>query len=339
MVRAHMVPRVRVWLGLALAGLAGCVEPFDGSNLQIDFGAGVQVAAAPGQTPQPDQPPADTHFVLYAADLVTAEDGTITQAYQFAVTEFQIRPVIDSTSPCFIELEETRFPGLHVTQVLAKIQEVTGVTDPFAPGLPPADVTDVLNAIRRMDFLPRLESSLKTVTAYQPFHYPATAAAGQCPPASADALPHPGCRDDASNAQRLRRCRALWADHPDRYEGSDKVFTLPLNGHYLGMVEGTNPINQGFVGGSSMFVDENLVDHDAYLINWQYDDLDGNGTPDFPPTLPVAERSATGYPYLLGRPVSITRGVTTVPMHHPTNSSINAELAIIPNLGRDDVHF
>lgn len=334
-----MVPSVRICLGLALAGAAGCVQPFDGSNLQIDFGAGVQPAASAGQTPRPDQPPADTHFVLYAADLVLDDTGAITESFQFALTEFQIRPVIDRTSPCFIELEETRFPGLHVTQVLAKVQEVTGVTDPFAPGLPSADVTDVLNAGRRMDNLPLLESALKTVTSHQPFHYPATAPPASCPPASSEALPDPGCTDDLSNAQRLRLCRALWADHPDRYEGSDKVFTLPLNGHYLGMVEGTNPINQGFVGGSSIFVDENLVGHEAYLINWQYDDLDGDGSPDFPASLPAAERSSTGYTYLVGRPQSITRGVVTVPMHHPTNPSINAELAIIPNLGHDDVHF
>lgn len=339
-------------LTLGLLGLAGgCVQPFDGSNLQIDFAQGIQTATQPGRMPALDQPPQDTHYALYAADLiyrtdaggqVVVDDGgrpVIDQTYLFAVTEFEIQPLIDRKSPCLIDLEETRFPGLHVSQALTKIQEVTGVTDPFVVGLPEGDVTDVLNAIRRVDNLEKLESGLKAVTSHDPFRYPATAPAGQCPPASADALPDPACRDDASNAQRLKRCRAIWTAHPDYYEGSDKVFTLPLNGRYLGMVQGMNPLNSGAVGGSSMFVDENLIEHDVYLLNWQYDDLDGNGRPDFPASIPVGERSASGYPYLSGRPVSITRGVITVPMRHQTNSALRAELAIIPNLGHDDVHF
>ncbi len=350
--RAHPVPcAVHRSLTLALLGLAGgCVQPFDGSNLQIDFAEGIQTATLPGRVPEPDQPPPNTHYVLYAADLVYRTDAgqvvvdadgrpVVDQTYLFEVTEFAIQPIIDRTSPCLIDLEETRYPGLHVSQIRAKVEEVTGVTDPFAPGVPSADVTDVLNAIRRVDNLEKLEGGLKAVTSHQAFRYPTTAPVGQCPPTAADAMPDPGCRDDASNAQRLRRCRALWAANPDFYEGSDKVFTLPLNGKYLGMVQGRNPLNEGAVGGSSMFVDENLIDHDVYLLNWQYDDLDGNGRPDFPDSIPVGERSASGYPYLQGRPVEITRGVITVPMRHLTNSALRAELAIIPNLGHDDVHF
>lgn len=337
-------------VGLAIAA-GGCVKAFDGSNLQIDFAQGVMAAARPGRTPQVDQPPADTHMELYAADLTYVTDGQgqvqlddrghpiIRQSYLFKLTEFEIRPAIDRSSPCLIELEDTQFPGLHVTQIRAKVEEFTGVSDPFAPGVPADKATDVLNARRRVDNLEKFETILKTVTSHEAFRYPATAPAGQCPPAAADALPDPACIDGASNAQRLRGCRALWADHPDFYEGSDKVFTLPLNGSYFGMVEGMNPINQGFVGGSSMFVDENLVGHDAYILNWQYDDFNGDGTPDFPASVPAAERSTTGYLYMSGLPVEIARGVITVPLRHPTNSAINADLAILPGLGHDDVHF
>ena len=338
--------------GVTAAG--GCVEAFDGSNLQIDFAMGTLAAARPGRPLQPDQPPADTHLELYAADLVyqTNPDGTVVvdergrplveQSFLFKVTEFEIRPAIDTSSPCLIELGDTQYPGLHVTQIASKVEEILepfGTDDPFAPGLPADVVTDVLNARRRFGNLEKIETILKAVTSHEAFRYPATAPAGQCPPSSPDALPDRACKDDASNAQRLRVCQALWAAHPEFYEGSDKVFTLPLNGRYLGMVEGMNPINMGFVGGSSMFVDENLIDHEAYILNWQYDDFDGDGTPDFPPALPAAERLDLGYLYMSGAPVDVSRGVTTVPLRHPTNANINADLAILPNLGHDDVHF
>lgn len=350
--RAHPVA-TSATLGLVALALTGggCVEAFDGSNLQIDFAMGVLAAARPGRTPQADQPPADTHMELYAADLVYRRNGAGTlvlgddgqpildQTYVFKVTEFEIRPAIDRSSPCLIELEDTQFPGLHVTQIRAKVEEFTGVPDPFAPGVPADKATDVLDARRRVANLEKFETILKTVTSHEAFRYPATAPAGQCPPTAADALPDPACTDSASNAQRLARCRVLWAAHPDFYEGSDKVFTLPLNGRYLGMVEGMNPVNQGFVGGSSMFVDENLVGHDAYFIDWQYDDFNGDGTPDFPASLPAADRRTTGYLYMSGLPVEIARGVITVPLRHPTNGAINADLAILPGLGHDDVHF
>lgn len=344
------VGRALIAVGATVAA-GGCVQAFDGSNVQIDFSTGVQTATRVGATPQPDQPPPDTHYELYAADLVYQLDPegnvvrddrghpVVAQSYMFQVAKFAITPVINRASPCLIELEGTRYPGLHVTQIRTEVEEDTGVTDPFAPGVPANDVTDVLNARRRVANLERLEVALKVVASHQAFHYPATAPVGQCPPTSADALPDPGCRDAVSNAQRLRRCENLWAAHPDFYEGSDKVFTLPLNGHYLGMVAGTNPLNDASVGGSSLFVDANLVDHDQYYINWQYDDLDGNGSPDFPAALPAAQRSPVGYLYMAGTPVDITRGVITVPLRHPSNTAIGADLAILPNLGHDDVHF
>jgi hypothetical protein len=341
-------------LGASLAA-GGCVAPFDGSNIQIDFAAAVQTATRDGQVPQPLQPPAHTHYELYAADQVFRldpegnpvldEDGhpILEQTYLFAITSFEIRPVIDRGSPCFIELEDTRFPGLHVTQFEARVKEVIeaeyGTDDPFAPLLPSEASTDLLGAIRRNGNLALLEGALKAVTSHDPFRYPPAAAAGQCPPSSADAIPDPGCRDDDSNAQRLRVCRGWWADNPDYYEGSDKVFTLPLNGRFLGMVQGENPINGGRVGGSSMFVPVNLVGRDAYVLNWQYDDANGDGAPDFPPDLEPREESPVGYLYMAGTPREISRDVTTVPLRHPLAPSIKADLAIVPNLGHDDVHF
>ena len=87
---------------LAVPAAGGCVEPFDGSNIQIDFASGVQTATRRGHTPLPDQPPQDTHFELYAADVsyrldgqgqVVVDDGgrpIIDHSYMFKVTEFEM---------------------------------------------------------------------------------------------------------------------------------------------------------------------------------------------------------------------------------------------------------
>ncbi len=337
---------------LASVGAVACVEAFDGSNVQIDLAQGVQTNTPPGETPAPDQPPVNTHFALYAVKNVYKLDASgmptldanglplIDHNYQFLVKEFVIRPVIDLASPCFIDLEDTRFPGIHVTQYAAAVRAATGITDPFAPNQNAGDVTDVLTADRRIELLPRIASSLKAVTSFANYRYPAigTACAGA---AGADPrlIPPTTCTDAASNAQRLALCRAAWKANPDWYEGSDKVFTLPLNGQFYGMVAGTNPVNQGFVNGASFNVDPNLVDIDAYLMNWQYDDLDHDGKPDFPATLPMDQRSDTGWVYMRGVPESVARGVITVPLRHLINPRLRGTLAIFPNLGHDDVHF
>ena len=357
----RIVRRVRADVAvslLAALGAAACIDAYDGSNVQLDLARGVQVNPRGAEVPEPDQPPANTHYVLYAADAVYRlnADGTpildasgqplIDRTYLFNVKEFTIRPAIDTASPCLIDLEDTPFPGIHVTQFAQAVRASTGIADPFNANCGANDtecknkVTDVLNADRRMNNLALFQGALKAVTSFANFRYPAigTACVGM---AGADPLliPPITCTDLASNAQRLSLCRALWAANPGWYEGSDKVFTLPLSGEFYGMVDGLNPANGGFVGGSSFFVDDNLVDLDAYLVNWQYDDLDHDGQPDYPASLPADQRSPTGFTYMQGEPRSVARGVVTVPLAHPTNPRITARLAIFPNLGHDDVHF
>lgn len=357
--RAHPIA-VAATLGVVVAALAagGCVEAFNGSNVQIDFGTGVQTSARSFATRQIDQPPPNTHYELYAADVTyqLAADGQpavddqgepiVLSSIVFKVTEFEISPAIDRSSPCLIDLEDAAHPGLHVTEFANAVKVDTGISDPFVAGQDPDQVTDVLNAMRRVDNLEMIERELRAVTSYNPGRYPV---AEHCPPEDANDLPAPSCNSDTANAQRLRLCRKFWTEHPGFYEGSDKVFTLPLNGRYLGMVSGMNPLNGGSVGGSSMFVDENLIHHDAYILNWQYDDHDATPGPDFhvpdpdPNSpdhgLPVVA-APSGYLYMSGTPRSITRGVTTVPLRHPLHPSlINADLAILTNLGHDDVHF
>lgn len=349
MLRARADVAVVVLLGMSTAA---CVEPFAGSNVQMDFAMGIQTNTRPGGTPLPDQPPANTHYELYAADIVYQLDDEgnplrdqagqpiVDRTYLFKVKEFAIRSAIDTTSPCFIDIEGTRFPGLHVTQYAAAVRAATGITDPYAAGLDRNDVIDVLTADRRNDNLSSIEATLKAVTSHANFRYPATSSA--CAGASGDdprLIPPPSCTDEASNARRLELCKALWSQNPSAYEGSDKVFTLPLSGQFFGMVEGMNPVNNGFVGGSSFFVEHNLVTAEAFLLNWQYDDLNNDGEPDFPPSLPAAERSTTGYPYLYGEPERRVRGVLSVPMRHATNPRLTANVSIFYDLAEDDVHF
>ncbi len=354
----------RHWPGLVMAVscLPGCfIEPNSGSNLEFDFAEAMQTAADRGTTPQPEQPPADTFFTLYATDFeYYDEDGNgrpdldmngeplVRQAFVFEVQRFEVRKLIDRASPCFIDVEGSRFPGIHVTQVAAKIRVELGVTNPFDPLVPYNDAVDVLTADRRMELLPRLENELKAVASTdatvepgrEDFLYPATAPVGptgcaETNPGLTD-LPHPTCFDDASNALRLRLCRQLWViAGEDFYEGSDKVYTLPLNGNFYGMVEGMNPVNDGFVGGAGIYVDENLVGHDAYTVNWQYKDLNGDGQPD----APAGMESEIGQPYLFGRSEHITRGVVNATLRNLNSRTIRGELAVFPNLGDDDVHF
>jgi hypothetical protein len=251
---------IRSFFALGL-GLGACVEPFAGSSVQLDFSSDTQSIARAGQTPAPLQPPPDTYFALYATDNVT-DDAGATNAYVFAIQNFEIKPVIDQASPCFIDLEGTRFPGLHVTQIANKVSEATGIPDPFSPptGATDGDITDVLTARKRVSNLGDLQGVVKAVVTTSNFKYGPVAADCVEDNAAVDKTQFPParCTGDASNALRLELCTAAWKANPAFYEGSDKVFTLPLSGTYYGTVEGTNPINNGFVGGSSFFVDESL---------------------------------------------------------------------------------
>jgi len=336
--------------GLVIASLGGCVDSFTGSNVQFDFSTATPLPG--GTDPDGSTPPENTYFAFYAFDheYATDEDGTILRDFDgdpiilttaaFDVQRFELRPAIDRDSPCFIELEDATYPGLHVTQIVTKVKDETGINDPTDPGngASEGDISDVLNAQRRFDLLQRYEEGLKAMVSFSTFRYPAAAAGCGV---SGDEIPAPTCIEEADNAQRLRACRALWADNPDYYEGSDKVFTLPLNGTLFGMVEGTNPSNGlSPVGGATMFVDEDLVSADAFSINWQYKDLDGDGQPDYPTDfMTTHQASETGYTWLSGLPEERARGVTNVHLENPLDTTIFADVAIFADLKHDDVQF
>jgi hypothetical protein len=325
-----------------IIGSSACVDAFSGSDVQIDFAQGFPHAVLPGETRAPEQPAANTYYILWASTQSVDSTGTPQATYLFDVVHFEIKRLIDLSSPCFIELESSRFPGLHVTQYANKLSQQTGITDPINPpaGASPGDITDVLDAQIRMSHLLPLQNQVEIMTDVSNARYGAveTTCVEDNPGADPAKFPPSKCIGETSNKNRLAMCRAFWSAHPEYYEGNDKTFTAPLNGKVHGMVEGLNPIDSGFLGGTELFVDS-VLEAQGYLVTWQYKDLDGDGMPDFPNPAPPPDEQQIGHRLLEGTPVHKARGVTNVSLFDRNNLSISAEMAIFPNLADDGTHF
>jgi hypothetical protein len=164
---------------------------------------------------------------------------------------------------------------------------------------------------------------------------------GECPPSDPQAIPAIGCTDTVSNAQRLAVCKAYWKRYPNFWEGNDRIYTLPLNGVWRGAVKGINPKNGGFVGGANFFVPLALDnDFDALIVNWQYEDRNGDGEPDYPMGTADDQKSNIGFHYMSGTPVTgEARGVVNISMRNRTFNLIRADVAIFPDLNEDNVTF
>ncbi len=353
---------------LAVAG--GCVDPFGGSSMNVTFNSGVHVPADVGDTPTGGQPPANTFYTFYAVQALDDDDGI--RSYTFEVQRFQVLPLIDADSPCFMELDDgsSPYPGIHVTQVLARLQNDTGIGDPLNPpsDAPENDIIDVVSARERMSVLPQLQADVKAVVGFSdnlaPGVHPLYQVATDCDDARAnpDTIPPPQCgadpADDDLNAQRLRVCRDYFeadkarCDQQNRdnyagycegfYIGSDKVFTLPINGRWHGSVTGNNPKNNGFLSGAQWFAPVPLDPYsfDALTVRWQYKDLDEDGEPDYPAGTAEEDKSEIGFHYMEGTPIyEVTRGVIDVPMVNRTFSSVSGEVSIFPSLDEDNVNF
>jgi len=297
--------------------LIGCVDGFRGSNIEIDLAPFTPVQASPGQTPGPGQLPSNFHFKLFAIQELEDRDAL------FEIQRFEVHRIVDLASPCFIDVgENVPFPGLHVSQFLAKMEEKTGITDIANP--PPSaseqDKIDVATATQRKTNVEALagDAGIKVVTSASENEYPAVDA--DCNGAG---LPPPDCLDDASNARRLAACQAVWADDPALFEGTDRVLTAPLNGTTFGFVTGVNPISPVAVGGAQFFVPQALEKIDEYALF-----VAGDGGDVAPGTLLVS-----------GRPSAPTRGVRHVHMVSISDPNQTADLAVFADLGEDDVHF
>lgn len=306
------------WLMFAVL-LAGCVEGFKGSNVQIDLSPSTPSQAPASRGPQGRELASNVHFRLYAIT-----EGADSESL-FELHRFEIHKLVDPTSPCFIDVGDPSvpFPGLHVSQFARKMSERTGITDVTNPPAGSTMEAQVLQgtAVQRMRNVDALagEAGLKAVTSASPKLYPT-------PDASCDGagIPPPSCIDDASNARRLEKCQAEWKADPDLFEGTDRVLTSPLNGTTFGFVIGMNPVTPVPVGGAQLVVPAALFGVPEYAIFFQQDDATDLGTL-----------------FLTGRPTAgATRGVTHVHMESPfLPNLITAELAIFANLDEDDVHF
>jgi len=294
---------------LLFVAAASCVEPFRGSKIELYLRPGVQV---PGDTdPGFGKPPSYTHYELYVV-----KDNAI-----FQLAKFDIRPAMSTRERCFIEDETTRFPGLHSTKIADKLLEAAmadgTVTD--------KEAGEIASARARVGAMSALETSLKVLTYHEDGLTNAAAAA-----LAAD-VPDPSQTGDAANADRLAKCQAIFAKHPGYYVGTDKVLTIPINGTYLGIVEGRDPRNNSFLGGASLDVPEALPEFNFMRINWQFNDPGDPRRPN--------PASPTGYHYMSGAPFVRTRGVINVSMRHQDFAAIAGDAAIYTNLDDDSVHF
>lgn len=295
---------------------AGCVDGFRGSNIQIDLSSATPAQASQYSARQDDQLPANVHFTLYGIQTGTDRERL------FALENFEIHPIVDVSSPCFIDVgKHVRFPGLHVSQYLKMVSEDVGIPDYRNP---PATATeqqkiDSATAAQRMNNIALLgaDTGIKAVTSASVRQYPAVDA--DC---NGSGLPPPTCTDAAANARRLAKCQEAWDSDPSLWEGTDRVLVAPLAGTTYGLVDGSNPINLAPIGGAQFFVDEAVGTMDAFALYYQDDDKDGPGTL-----------------LLYGTPTQPTRGVSKVKMTSATNPLLTATLAIFADLGEDDVHF
>jgi hypothetical protein len=302
-----------------LALFAGCVDGFQGSNIEFDFSADMPVLASVGATPGVGELPNATHFTLYAYQ--TSPD--MTTGSLFAITTFEIHRIVDLTSPCYIDVGNVAHPGLHVSQFAAVIGQDEGIPDITNP--PPGATAAQIQAVATAD---QREADIQLLVGPNGIRAVTSASAGNYPAVATDCtdttgIPPPTCTDEDSNQRRLAACQAYWKSDPNYYEGTDLVLTSPLNGIDHGMVDGENPINLSPVGGAGFYVDTNLVGFDGYAV---YAQADSQTTPG-------------GDLLLFGTPTMVTRGVTHVDMASPATGLITAELAIFSNLGEDNVQF
>lgn len=335
-----------------LCGLVGsaCVDEFKGANIQVDFGPAVPAQARQGATPIAGfQLPAPTHFRFYGIRETRDNSGAVLSSEYTELQRFEIHRIVERFSPCFLEPDEARYPGLHAAAYESRIRADTGITDVDAPptGATEEQLIDVATAMQRSRNITALtrepgippmqmEPALlifggpKAVTSASPANYPTvgTVCADTNPNLDRSLIPPDTCTDDESNKIRRDVCNTFWANNPDFYEGTDRVLTEPLAGTYFGIVTGVSPINGAVLGGTQFFVEDPVIDYDKFAVHVLPDS---------------ASDTDMGTMLIEGRPASSTRGVIRgnllPPVLNRQTENLVTPFAIFPDLGGDDVHF
>ncbi len=299
----------------ALAG--GCVEPFDGSKVEIVMSNTTHI---PGDSPGGGgRPPSDAHYEAY----ILKDNQT------FKLFEFDVVFVIDPSDRCFIEDEESIYPGLHATQFPVRLED-----DITANGHTPTEdeAGDIYLAQKRVytDFQLLTDDAVGVKSLVS--HEPGLTLAGRQMLYDVAQVPDPSETGDDANADRLAACNQVFAEHPLLYVGNDKVFALPLNGDYYGNTKGRDPRNSAPTGGAKFDVSLVLDDFDAMRINWNFND-------PADPRAAAYGGSAIGYHYLAGTPILRTRGVVNVILTNNFFGTLRGDVAIFTDLAEDDVMF
>jgi hypothetical protein len=325
--------------------LFGCVEPYDGSWVEFSLGAGTHIPADVGNVGN-GQPPGDTHYEYWVE----------TGGNAFKVAEFLVSKQFDSQFPCFIEIGRgVQFPGLHSTQFYNKVLAVAVEDDPM-PSM--EEIDRLADAQKRMENQVNVERQLKAVVSYDPNVTPAVldqlAQEIVANNAGADLI------DDEANARRLEVCQRFFDAHPDYYVGNDKVFSLPITGHWYGMVEGADPRNNAPVGGAGFTVPFTFKQFDYFWMTWQFNSAHYNDDGSLDTTQSVDPRilnnvtrtidgqtvsqgpygpSFTGYHYMSGKPQMRTRRTINVDLQNQQFTGVNGKMAIFPGIDEDEAVF
>jgi len=323
------------------AGVTSCVDAYDGSWVEFALKSSTQVPGNVGNIGN-GQPPGDTHYEFWVA----------TGSSAFKVAEFQVVKQFDSKFPCFIDTGRSEWPGLHSTKFYDKVlTEALKTGDPTTPDQD--EINRLADADKRRSNQGLVEQQLKAVVGYDP-----TVTSDVLSKLQADVTAHAPIDDisDPANANRLKICNAFFAAHPNFYVGGDKVFSLPLSGHWYGMVEGADPRSGAPVGGAGFTVPFTFKKFDYFWMNWQFNNAhykaDGHldttqtnddriltaGTHDMVKLGPFGE-SATGYHYMSGKPREATRRTINVDLQNQNFSSIQGKMAIFPAINEDDATF
>jgi len=311
--------RIARSLSLAAATLAvvGCVEPFDGSKMEIVMGNTTHIPGEPGGG---GRPPLDTHYEMY----VLKDNRT------FKLVEFEVVFVIDPSDRCFIEDEESLYPGLHATQVPVKVEE--DITEGGTHTPTAEEAGDIYLAQKRVyeDFvkLTLEDVGVKSLVS----HESGLTLAGREMLYDLAGVPDPLDTSDAVNDARLAACNNVFNAHPLLYVGNDKVFSLPLNGEYFGNAKGRDPRNQAPTGGAKFDIELVLDDFDIMRINWNFND-------PADPRAAMYGESDVGYHYVAGTPIHRTRGVVNVILTNNFFGSLRGDVSIFTDLAEDDVMF
>lgn len=326
-------------IAIALFTLAGCIDEYRGSELQIDFAPAMPVQASPYSAQRANELPNNIHFTLYAFDEMADTSGNIIGRL-FEVQQFEIHRIVDLESPCFIDVgEHVPIEGLHVSKYAEEIMKLNGITDLANPGsATEQQQIDAATAVQRQMNVELMagEGGPKVITSVSAGGYGAVATSCTDP----NGIPPPECVEAEANERRLAKCQSEWANDRFYFEGTDRVLTAPLGGTTFGMVQGMNPVNLAPIGGSAFFVDESLDDFEGFAIYWQYDDINPrDGMPDYPASVPASERTQLGVLYMFGRPEPASRGVIHTHLVNAATPAITAELAIFANIDEDTVHF